>query len=810
MDNLEPLVMRLLEATGSVPQPVQSGNAYTAKLSPELAPLFQGKSQIYFTFDEEYFDLNQERGVEFVAPGYPLLDRLIRYAQTRLVVSEAALDGTVLPQLNLSSKSLNFERNSRMGEKLYLCFHFKLKVRSDEYAEELFSVWVDLEGQQVLAQPPAQLDLKPVSHGVPLDKAKIQVAWGLVQQEAQVVIQARVTQYEETANLRLATELSRLDRAGVAATERQRVIDRYRIEVNSELVFTEILHYPLQFWEVEMRSRAWKRRYQYRWDTVQRFWTRPPSCPVCHQRSFALEACDAGQHPVCPNCAASCTHCQAHHCSNHPTQPCTDCRQGHCPNCLTPCHHCIKPHCPQCQSPYPDCGQTTCNDCLVPCSVCQHVACRDHFATCHLSGKVICTQHTTRCGNCDKPTHPHRLHKLAAKDEQWCEACAVTCSEGHPEPFWLARRQAVRCSGHHSQAHLLCPDHTHYCARHPTAAPFCSSHLEACKECGSRVCADHRSVSALSGALFCSAHLLNCPRCKRSVGTSETVRVEGGHTVCQECALPCPSCAPQHQWWLLDDLKPCPHCVQEGLRRGAVVAQPSPNLLKRTYHYLLRCPEHRVVCHVCSRPGCTDHVRPCPECAKPTCPDDLLMTVEGRRVCRGCGHQCKECGSQKAYLKASLAGCGVCAKPLCGDHRTTCQSCLCPTCSEHHKPCKLCHAAVCANCAKDGCCPACSALQLVGTLPPGLPLSAPAQQLHVLIAQHIRPDGTKRVHLIYYPEFKSLLDRARSLLNPPAARLDVFEERQGKLYRLHTSILSKGHPKLPSYDFWQNTFGKRS
>lgn len=810
MEGLEPLVLRLLEAAGSTPEPVPNGKAYKAKLSSDLVPLFRGKSHIYFTFDEEYFDLNQERGVEFVAPGYPILDRLIQYAQTRLVVSEAALDGTFLPYLNLKSQSLRFEPNSRPDEKIYLCFHFKLKVRSDDYSEEFFSVWFDLNGQRVLSEPPTQLELRPVTKSVPLPNSKIQAAWTLVKEEANAQIQSRITKYEEAANLRLAKELSLLDRVGVTNSERERIINRYRMEVNSELIFAEILHYPLQLWEVEIRSQAWSRRYQYRWDVVQRCWITPPNCPICHQKGLVFEACDAGQHLVCPNCAASCTHCHARHCSNHPTKPCTDCLQGHCPNCLNPCHSCTKPHCPQCLSPCPDCNQTTCNDCMVPCSVCQHIACQDHFSHCHLSGKALCSQHALHCDNCGKPTHPDRLHKLAVKDEQWCEACAVTCSEHHPEPFWFPRWQAVGCSSHHNPAHILCPDHAYYCARHSTSAPFCAGHLEACADCGEQVCADHRSISALSGLLFCSTHLYDCPRCKRKVGTLEVVQVEGGQLVCQECALPCPSCSPQHPLWMLDDLKLCPICLQKSIRQNLVSFQPSPDLLKRTLPHLLRCPEHRTVCHVCNRPACADHIRPCPECTKPTCLEDLGTTVEGSEVCRNCGQHCKDCGSQRIYLSTNLASCGVCAQLLCNDHRTTCQSCLSPTCTEHYKPCKLCLAEVCTHCAQDGLCPACSTLQPASILPPGLPLSAPAQQLYILTSRHERPDGTARLHIVYYPEFKNIWERVRSIITPPLARLDVFEERQSKANRIYTRVLSKGHPKLPTYSLWQHTFGNRS
>lgn len=806
MERLEPLVLKLLEAAGAKAQAVEDGKAYTAPVSPELAPLFQGRKRLYFTFDEEYFDLHQERGVEFVAPGYPLLDRLIRYAQTRFLVSEAALDGTGLRRLGLSSHTLALEAQPRMVGRIYLCFHLKLTLRSDEHVEELLTVWVDLNRQHVLSEPPQGVGLRPTTQVVGLDAAKVQAAWVLAQQEAQEQIRVRVARYEEAANLRLVAELRRLDQARVSAVERQRAIERHRLQVHTELVFTEILHYPLQLWEVELRGRAWNRRYQFRWDAVRKTWLTPPSCPVCQQPTSALEACDAGQHPVCPSCAATCTHCQARHCSAHPTRSCHNCRQGHCPQCLTNCHSCARPYCPRCLEPCPACTKSTCENCLLRCAVCDHAACKNHFARCHLSGAALCPEHAHACANCGQTTHPARLHPAGDKGKPHCEACAMTCSEAHPEPYWIPRRQAMYCAAPHDHPHVLCPQHVHRCVLHPTPVAFCAAHLEACSSCGAAVCSEHRAYSALSGQLFCSAHLFQCPRCRRTVGTPEKVAVTDGPEVCPTCAQACPSCAPQHLPWNLDQLLPCPHCLSEGLQQKLVTPQPSPDQLKRSYPNLLRCPEHRVTCYLCGRPGCTDHVRGCPECRRPTCPTDLVRTVEGDLVCRACGYRCKDCAPEHLYLRSSLEDCTICRQNLCPEHRTACRSCLEAACAEHTRSCRLCKEAVCTRCAQDGYCQACASLCLGQTLPSRLPLSTPAQAYPYLLGSHLRPDGTRLIHVVYYPEVSGFWQRARLLLTPPLPRLDVLEERGGQMNRLRTRVLSKGHPSLPRFNAWSYLF----
>ena len=96
--DIQEFTLGALQAVGATVVSTEAGRAYRVDtLPPELQRILK-RPRLHFTFDEEYVDLHREADVEFVAPGYPLLDALIaRLAAVLLRTWHIAVDHIVPP-----------------------------------------------------------------------------------------------------------------------------------------------------------------------------------------------------------------------------------------------------------------------------------------------------------------------------------------------------------------------------------------------------------------------------------------------------------------------------------------------------------------------------------------------------------------------------------------------------------------------------------------------------------------------------------------------------------------------------------------
>ena len=677
MSGLQDFVLGLLKATGTPAEQTSDGHGISFRvreLTTDLQTFFQRQKNLYFTFDPDYYELYAAQGVEFIALGTPILDRLIRYAKTRFLISEGVAVGVPQQRLNVQSASLKMQSQASKSYNTYLCFHLKVAFISEEQHDEFIQVWVDSSNARIVS-PPKNFQVLPSQVVSVIPTEIVQAAWNLAWQDAEAVISEKLDQFEEIANKRLDHELSRMKNAGLRQSEQQRLIDRSKLTVQNELIFVEIVQYPLQIWDSIFQARTWSSKHRYQWDEVARSWSNPPICPICRQKTFQLESCDAGQHIVCPNCVGKCSTCDSQHCTRHPTIPCHHCLEGQCKNCLKICNSCGTQNCQQCQTSCSECTARLCLECSVSCSACDKKGCPEHFKVCHITNDVLCVNHALSCANCQRTTRADHLHPVRGRG-LLCDDCVVTCAAPHREPVWLAALDAVFCADSHDKPHALCQEHQCRCDLHHEKAYFCSQHIVNCRSCNAAVCSKHRQVSALSQEIFCNAHIDTCSRCQRAFGATERRRVARGTSVCRECTGQCASCTDQDLHWNLNDLAACPHCIKLESQFGNLQKQSTPSNLLRFNPQISYCPEHRFVCHICQRPACEKHATKCAECQKPTCMEDVVKTVDGALVCKACVQTCRACPPNTFHLTRTLTRSERSRDFVCATHLRQCDSCL--------------------------------------------------------------------------------------------------------------------------------------
>lgn len=704
MQNLEHFTLSLFRKLGVEPTAVAT-STYRVKLPLELNRFFR-RSELFFTFSEEHHDIHQEEGIEFITAGSPMLDRLIGYVRSRFMVSEAMLKGKELDQLALQSHNLTLHKHPKQLYRKYLCFHVKISVRSDEHLEEILPIWMDLTTKQVLSEPPEAPELHASDTPTALAPEEVQEAWSTAWNGIQQQLRNWLEPIQDGINLRLQLEINKRKAVG---NDRQMLVDRFKPQLQTELVFAELLMYPVQLWEVRFEARTWALRAQYRWDMVRRTWLTAPSCSSCQQTSFVLQGCEKGHHLVCERCQQVCKSCHSHQCRKHPLKHCNSCQSGNCDTCLQPCHACHTENCTSCLMPCPECQQQTCHSCVVSCADCDRVGCTSHFEHCQITQKPLCVSHALTCQGCKKVTHHSVLHQTE-DGVRLCENCAIPCPEPHSQKVWLNPAKALQCAGQHTSPHHLCHQHAQVCAdcgkamcaqhlvltrsglkicmdcaktctvcpvgtyhtrrevqscqdsQHP-AHLMCSEHHRQCHDCQKRTCAHHSYRSKKSQKPFCREHIVVCPDCKTQIGRSEAVQaIEGLY--CPDCVGSCNACHEVH----------------------------AKKRLRRSQH------SGKTFCHA--------HIMACPECQMLVGMPETIQTPEGPR-CPACTETCKTC--QTVHGFSGLQVCIVCVpagfknrpkKELrghlhCQKHVKSCHVCRQHTCHAHSTPCEDCQQNTC-------------------------------------------------------------------------------------------------------------------
>ena len=230
----------------------------------------------------------------------------------------------------------------------------------------------------------------------------------------------------------------------------------------------------------------------------------------------------------------------------------------------------------------------------------------------------------------------------------------------------------------------------------------------------------------LAGA---AAWVVACPHCGRAPTELVVCKHEGGHCACDACSLRCPVCAEDFcadhgiAKCRVDDQPACeeharvcqscrmPHCsVHEGLCAegdhpacsacleacgscGRVVCnrhaqQSVPDAPKGSRRLCTACVRYCeggtnepvgvdevTQCASCSKSVCTAHQAVCVVDGHVHCSRHLHRTDASRRLV--CGEHRVSCAEEPAAIFASdeVAGCPVCGKDVCAQHRAACAYC---------------------------------------------------------------------------------------------------------------------------------------
>ncbi|HEY3220674.1 MAG TPA: hypothetical protein VGJ80_08080, partial [Gemmatimonadales bacterium] len=222
---------------------------------------------------------------------------------------------------------------------------------------------------------------------------------------------------------------------------------------------------------------------------------------------------------------------------------------------------------------------------------------------------------------------------------------------------------------------VACP----HCGRAPTELVVCQherGHCACdacslrCSVCAEDFCADHGIASCrVDEQPACEEHSRVCPSCRMEhCSTHEGLCAEGDHPVCSACLESCGSCGRvvcnRHAQQSVPDApkgsrRLCAACVRycEGGTNEPVGV------------------DEVTQCASCNKSVCTVHQAVCMVDEQVHCSRHLHRTDASRR--QVCGDHRASCAQEPAAIFASdeVAGCPVCGKDVCAQHRAVCAYC---------------------------------------------------------------------------------------------------------------------------------------
>jgi len=222
---------------------------------------------------------------------------------------------------------------------------------------------------------------------------------------------------------------------------------------------------------------------------------------------------------------------------------------------------------------------------------------------------------------------------------------------------------------------VACP----HCGRVPTELVVCKhegGHCACdacslrCSVCAEDFCADHGIANChVDDQPACEEHARVCPSCRMEhCSVHEGLCAEGDHPVCSACLESCGSCGRvvcnRHAQQSVPDApkgsrRLCTACVRycEGGTNEPVGVDEVTD------------------CASCSKSVCTAHQAVCVVDGHVHCSRHLHRTDASRRLV--CGEHRASCAEESAAIFASdeVAGCPVCGKDVCAQHRAACAYC---------------------------------------------------------------------------------------------------------------------------------------
>jgi hypothetical protein len=166
--------------------------------------------------------------------------------------------------------------------------------------------------------------------------------------------------------------------------------NKHSLRVNTRLINTSIIYYPVLTFELVLASSRASRKVSVTYDPFRDSITKNLNCDSCSREIHEVFLCSSG-HIACSSCLESCGACNS-------------------PICLS----CMKKMCDFC-------GKKLCKKCTTRCSACWKTCCINHANKDYTDEKDYCLNCLARCENCSKYVRRNRLKKI--KDRDVCGKC---------------------------------------------------------------------------------------------------------------------------------------------------------------------------------------------------------------------------------------------------------------------------------------------------------------------------------------------------------------------------------------------------
>ncbi len=590
------------------------------ELSPELREHF-GAASLRLAFCASHLAEAGE-GVELVAPGSRVFDRMMAYLEQKSAVAVQrapvrhadgqALMSSVRPT-NASITRLRLQERMR----LLFAFTWRITYRADDKRQEIYTTWMDEEGRLLsqkddeakaasgrqngvidLDQLLREAEAAPTEDDAAGEAAPIRLP--ALTQLVRLAERARTyavyhadvrcVEYEAEILPRLYKALNRLltyyqqqiDEASPARDpegERRRALEadlqrkiaeeleNHRLYVDVELIAYRVVEIPVAVAEITVSNGAHEKTVMVEQDRYSGA-LRRPLCQACGAETATLTL-DHHGHLTCEGCLSICAGCNELFCASCGLAPCPVCGDQNCEHCGRMCWACGERACRHHLSACPFCGDEVCHACQAECAECGVRQCKSHLrADCVADAqgqqRLICPRCAVRCPGCQQFTT--QMGVCTASGQRFCQNCLATCA---------------------GCGRVVGPGY--YQLDPVDRRPYCYECLHECQSCRAWT---HEVVTcdacSRSGCRECVGR---CVVCNRNVCAEHSLRMaECGHRVCMR------------------DLEQCHVCQS------------------------LVCPRCDPTCAICSAPHCPAHVAGCVQCGQEYC----SACVNSAGVCATC------------------------------------------------------------------------------------------------------------------------------------------------------------------------------
>lgn len=169
-------------------------------------------------------------------------------------------------------------------------------------------------------------------------------------------------------------------------------IHKHSLNVDTRLLNTTIIYYPIFTFEVTLQNPTASKRVFVEFDPLKQQ-LGEIKCDSCEKELRELRLCSGG-HVSCSNCLRACG----------------DCREQFCIRCLDK----------RCSV----CGSMLCRKCAKKCSKCGNIVCSRHMGRNSINARHLCNNCLTSCPSCEASVEKEQIVSCRKCGHRHCEKCS--------------------------------------------------------------------------------------------------------------------------------------------------------------------------------------------------------------------------------------------------------------------------------------------------------------------------------------------------------------------------------------------------